>query len=150
VGEDETRTLKEWRELKGWSREELAAQTGVGADLIARLEEVGDPTYGAGTRMGERFFQEVISPLADALEAGAISMEVVPGEPMPGHYVFDILLLEELDPEAAEFLWTHVEELDLRIAVPNRWGVGLKTLEQADTQEDAEAIAAWRENNGWR
>jgi hypothetical protein len=65
-------------------------------------------------------------------------------------YVLDPLALEELSPEVAEFLGEHAEALDLRMAVPSRWGVVLKTLEQANTQADADAIFAWRKSNGWR
>jgi transcriptional regulator with XRE-family HTH domain len=152
MDDSENRTLQEWRELRGLSREELAEQTGVDADLIARLEELGDPTYGPDTWMGGEFAREVISPLADALgtSAEAIRMDVVPEEPMPGYYVLDILALEQLDPEIAEFLWTHAESLALRRAGPSRWGVVLTTLEHADTQETAETIFAWRQRNGWR
>ncbi len=147
------RTLRRWRERRGLSREELAELAGVDADLIARLEELGDPTYGPDTRMGQRFNREVLAPLADALldgSAEAFHIQVVPEEPMPGYYVLDPLALEELSPETAEFLGEHAEALDLRMAVPSRWGVVLKTLEQADTQADADAIVAWRASNGWR
>lgn len=50
--------------------------------------------------------------------------------------------LEELAPELFEFLVSHAGELDLQIAVPNRYDTHLKPYVEFDP-EDLEAVGAW-------
>jgi len=143
MDESKDRTLKEWREQRGLSREELAERTGVDAVLLARLEEVGDPTY-ADTIEGDAFLKEVIGPIMEVLglEEG-VAMDKVPIDAAAGAYVLDPGALSKLDEDVECFLAEHAEEIGLRVAVPNRWDVGLKPY--ADLEEaDYEAIVAYK------
>jgi transcriptional regulator with XRE-family HTH domain len=135
----EAKTLKEWRQLRGLSRDELAARVGIDAETIARLEEVGDPTY-ANSIEGDAYLNSVIGPIMEALELKeGVSLAEVPGEARPGNFVLDLAALWELDEGVARFLMEHAEELDLRCAVPNKWDVGLKRHEDV-TEADGRAI----------
>jgi hypothetical protein len=135
----EHRTLKEWREVRGLSRDELAERTGVDTETIARLEEVGDPTYVC-TRESDEYTNVVIGPIMEALGLqGGVELAEVPSEARPGHFVLDPSALSELDEGVARFLMEHAEEIDLRCAVPNEWDVGLKRHEDV-TEADGRAI----------
>ena len=135
----ESKTLKDWRELKGLSREELAEIASVDAETIARGEEVGDPTY-VNTIEGDAFLNEVIGPIMDALGLKeGVSLTEVPSKPKLGTFVLDLAGLSELDESVARFVLEHAEEIDLRCAVPNKWDVGLKRHEEV-TEADARAI----------
>jgi transcriptional regulator with XRE-family HTH domain len=137
--ENNGRTLREWRELRGMSREELAEKSGVDEDMIARLEEVGDPVE-SGTIEGDVFARRVIGPILDALDAhDGIAIASVPMDVTPGHWVLDFAALSDLDDSIADFLVEHAGEIALRVAVPNRWGIGLKRFADVDGA-DAQAI----------
>jgi transcriptional regulator with XRE-family HTH domain len=137
--EDKSRTLREWRELRGTSREELAEQSGVEPAMIARLEEVGDPTV-PNTIEGDRFANTVVAALMKALDAhGGIAIGSVPANAMPGHLVLDLMALARLDEDVADFLTRHAEEIHLRMAVPTCWGIGLKNYEDV-SEADYQAI----------
>jgi transcriptional regulator with XRE-family HTH domain len=135
----EGRTLKEWRELRGLSRDELAERVGVDAETIARLEEVGDPTY-ADTIEGDAYLNGVIGPIMEALGLdGGVALTELPSAARPGCFVLDPAALWELDESVARFIIEHAEEIDLRLAVPNKWDVGLKPHEYV-TEADVRAI----------
>jgi transcriptional regulator with XRE-family HTH domain len=135
---DESKSLKEWRELGGLSRAELAESVGVDAEIIARLEEVGHPTY-ADTMEDDAFLDSVIGPIMEVLGLKeGVSLTEVPSKVKPGNIVFDAAALWELDESVARFVMEHAEEIDLRCAIPNRWDVGLKRDEdvtEADSRE---------------
>ncbi len=139
---EDARTLKEWRELRGLSRAELAEATFLEEDLIARIEEVGIPTR-ASMRKDDDFTDEVLGSIMEALDLEEdIYFNDAPIESSPGDIVFDPSKLADLDPGIAEFLQSHAEELNLRVAVPNQWDVALKPY--ADIQrEDIKAIGEW-------
>jgi transcriptional regulator with XRE-family HTH domain len=135
----EDRTLREWRELRGFTREELAEKVGVPARVIARLEEVGDPTY-TNTIEGDAYLNGIIGPIMEALGIdGGVALAEVPRKARPGHLVLDGATLSELDEGIVRFLIEHAEEIDLRLAVPNKWDVRLKRHEYV-TEADAKAI----------
>jgi transcriptional regulator with XRE-family HTH domain len=138
----ESKTLREWRELRGLTREELAEKVGVSANIIARLEEVGDPTY-ADTLEGDTFLNHVIGPIMEALDLKeGVALTEVPVGVRPGYVVLDIAALWELDEGAVRLLLERAEELDLRLAVPNGWDVGLKRHEDV-TEADRRAITKY-------
>jgi transcriptional regulator with XRE-family HTH domain len=138
----EYKTLKEWRELRGLTREELAEKAGVSERVIGRLEEVGDPTY-ANTLEGDTFLNHVIGPIMEALELDeGVAFAEVPKEVRPGNVVLDMAALWELDEGVVRFLLEHAEELDVRLAVPNGWDVGLKSYEYV-TEADHKAITEY-------
>src|SRR5215217_3297613 len=135
----EYQTLKEWRELMGLSRDELAERTGVDTETIARLEEVGDPTY-TSTIERDEYLDEVMGPIMEELGLqGGVELTEVPNEARPGHLVLDLAALLELDKAVARFLMEHAKEINLRCAVPNKWDVGLKRFEEV-TEADGRAI----------
>ncbi len=140
---DKPRTLKEWRELRGLSREELAEQTFLDEKLIARIEEVGVPAP-ASIRKTDDFTDEVLGSIMEALDLEeGISFNDAPIEANPGDMVLDPSRLAKLDPGILEFLQSHAEELNLRVAVPNQWDVALKPY--ADIRgEDLKAMSEWR------
>ena len=81
----ESMTLREWRELRGLTREELAEKVGVSANIIARLEEVGDPTY-ADTLEGDTFLNHAIGPIMEALDLKeGVALTEVPVGVRPGY-----------------------------------------------------------------
>ena len=95
---------------------------------ITRWEEVGFPM-----REGieaDRFRSEIIGPLMDILNAReGIVTNTVPVEAQPGSYMLNPGALAKIDEDVLEFLHEHAEELGLRVAVPNRYDVGLKLYE---------------------
>ncbi len=145
----ESKTLREWRELRGLSRAELAEATSLEEELIARIEEVGVPTP-VSTRKDDDFTDEVLGSIMEALDIEEdIYFNDAPIEAKPGDFVLDPSKLADLDPGISEFLQSHAEELDLRVAVPNEWDVALKPY--ADIRrEDLETIRDWcREEAGY-
>jgi transcriptional regulator with XRE-family HTH domain len=144
---EENRTLKEWRELRGLSREELAEKAGVSVGILARLEEVGEP-YADDTVEGDAFLQLVTGPIMSALGLEEVVVtDVVPKYAAPGDLVLDPGGLAELDESVWRFLIEHAEEINLRVAVPNRWDVGLKRHQDV-SEADAVAIHSYLENQG--
>jgi transcriptional regulator with XRE-family HTH domain len=144
------KTFKEWRELRGLSREELAEKTWLDEELIARIEEVGVPTP-ASIRKADDFGSEVLDSISEALDIEeGVGYDVAPIEANPGDYVLNPTALAALDPGIVEFLKEHAEELDLRVGIPNQWDVALKPIGKVSL-EDAENIKAWRqEENAYR
>ncbi len=138
----EPRTLREWRELRGLSREELAEATFLEEELIARIEEVGVPSR-ASMRKDDDFTDEVLGSIMEVLNLKeGLHLNDAPIETQPGDFVLNPVELAKLNPEILEFLQSHAEELSLRVAVPNEWDVALKPC--ADIRwEDCEAIGDW-------
>jgi hypothetical protein len=142
VGED--KTLKEWRELRGLSREELADKSDVDLEDIARWEEVGFPTYFS-SRQGDALSQSFVGPLMEAPNAKeGVAATDAPVEAEPGAYVLDLAKLGELDSGVVEFLREHAEEIGLRMAVPNRWDVALQPFENLEP-EDVQVVIGYGE-----
>ncbi len=138
----EPKTLKEWREFRGLSRQQLAEATFLEEKLIARIEEVGVPTR-ASVRKDDDFTNEVLGSIMEALDLEEdIYFNDAPIESSPGDFVFDPSKLADLDPGIVEFLQNHAEELNLRVAVPNQWDVALKPYPDI-RREDLEAIRDW-------
>jgi transcriptional regulator with XRE-family HTH domain len=149
--------LKEYRELAGMDRRELAEAlgdvlSGAGLDwwpldewTIARWEDVGFPIDSERQRrQSDIFSNAVIGPMMEILGAGhkgLISTDAPPS-PRPGDLVLNPAALEDLAPEFFEFLLSHADELDLQMAVPNRYDTHLKPYAGCGP-EDLEAIGAW-------
>ncbi len=130
-----SRTLKEWREHRGLSREELAERVGVLASMIERWEEVGldeEP----GSRLGDLFVGKVMDALE--VEEGLV-FPYVPDSPKPG----DFIITPGAGAESLlEEIIEHAEELNLRMAAPDRWGQSLKPPKDL-SDEDHAAIAGY-------
>lgn len=149
------KTLKEWRELKGMSREELASELNdrltkqpagggmfwypVTGTHIARWEEVGLPVKEGFE--SDIFGNTVLSVLMDLLgvDEQGLDIEHMPVGPDAGHYVLNPAKLAALDVEVLAFLHEHAEELDLRTAVPNSHDIGLKPFVDVG-DDDVKAI----------
>jgi transcriptional regulator with XRE-family HTH domain len=138
----EVRTLKELRELRGFSRDELAEMIRVDPEDLARWEEVGLPVY-LGTKDDALFAFYVFPRLVDALNAYDNVIEAVeaPTEARPGDLVLSLGALLQIDPDTSCFLADHAKEINLRVAVPNRWDIALKRLENV-VPKDWEAIVS--------
>ncbi len=129
-------TLREWRELRGLSREDLAERIGVTAFEVERWEEVGFD-HPPGSRLGDFVAGKVV----DALDAGeGLKLEHVPSEPNPGD-----LIITGGPGVDIEDLIGRAEELNIRIAVPDRYGLSLKPLKDGLTEEDYAALAEYHE-----
>jgi transcriptional regulator with XRE-family HTH domain len=125
-----SKTLKEWREHRGLSREELAGRVGVVESMVERWEEVGLDAE-PGSRLGDLF----IGKLMEALEVEeGLMIEHVPDSPKVG----DLVITPGPDLGIEELL-ERAEELNLRIVIPDAWGQTLKPPAEA-TDEDYGAI----------
>jgi len=131
----EGKTLKEWRERRGLSREELADKSGVDLGDITWWEEVGFPTYYS-SRQGDASGRTFVGPLMEApnTKEGVVATDA-PVEAEPGAYVLDPAKLGELDSGVVEFLREHAEEIGLRMAVPSRWDVALQPFENLGPED---------------
>ncbi len=139
---DEAKTLKQWRELRGLTIQELAEATFLEEELIARIEEVGVP-MPASMRKADDFTDEVLGSIMDALDVKeGVRFNDAPIEAQPADFVLDPTALAELDAEILEFLQSHAEEISLRVAVPNKWDVALKPYANI-RREDYEALREW-------
>jgi transcriptional regulator with XRE-family HTH domain len=131
-----SRTLREWREYRGISREELAERVGVTASMIERWEDIG-LDYEPGSRAGDY----IVGKFMDALEIEeGLRLEHVPSEPKPGD-----LVITGGPGVDIEDLIERAEELNVRIAVPDRFGLSLKPLKDGLTEEDFAALAEYHE-----
>ena len=134
----EPQTLKKWRELRGFTVEELAAAIGQEPERIERWEEIGWD-WEAYTREGDVENQAVIGALFDVLKIeGGMDGVHAPSSPTPGQYVVNPAKLPE---DVLRYLHEHAEEVGLRLALPSRWGPYLKEYEHLEPA-DFEAILA--------
>lgn len=122
-----------WRRQElGLSREELAERVGVTAHMVERWEEIGLDAE-PGSRLGDLFIGKVMDALE--IEEGLI-FPCVPDSPKPG----DLIITPGSEAGTnIEGLVEHSEELDIRISVPDRFGLSLKPLKEV-TGEDYAAI----------
>lgn len=123
-----SRTIKDWREFRVISREDLASKLDLPVEVIERWEEIGFDVK-PGTRAGDF----MLSKLAKALDAGeGLSVEYVPSGPEVG----DLIIKPGPEADALiEDLFEGAEGLDLRMCVPDAWGHTLrpaKELSEAD------------------
>lgn len=127
-----SRTLKEWREHRGLSLEELAGRVGVDAVMVERWEEVG-----LDAEPGSRYGDYLIHKIMEALEVEeGLRLKDVPSEPKPGD-----LIITGGPGVDIEDLVERAEELNVRITVPDRFGLSLKPLKDGVSEEDYAAIA---------
>jgi transcriptional regulator with XRE-family HTH domain len=146
----ESKTLKEWRELRGYTVQELADRTGFPPARIRRWEEVGFDFY-ADTREGDPLFQEAMTKLNRVLGPIPEGMSVVeaPSQPVPGDWV-----LRPVDTEILDELASRREEYGARLVVPTRWGPAIKEYKDttlADHKakgEYAKAEVEWLQAEG--
>ena len=130
---NEPRTLKEWRELRGMSIDEVAGKTGFPPEQIRRWEEVGFDAHPY-TKKGDELLNEALGELYLVLgveEEGMSGPDYAPSAPRPGSFVV------EPNPEVleVEFIQRNAEALDLRLAVPTEWGTILKPLGDVSGEE---------------
>ncbi len=127
-----SKTLKEWREHRGLSLEELAGRVGVDAIMAERWEEIG-----LDAEPGSRYGDYLIHKIMEALEVEeGLRLKDVPSEPNPGD-----LVITGGPGVDIEDLIERAEELNIRIAVPDRFGLSLKPLKDGISEEDYAAIA---------
>lgn len=127
-----SKTLKEWRELRGLTREELAQRIGVTADMVERWEEIG-LDYEPGSRAGDYLVGKIMEVLE--VEEG-LRLEHIPSEPKPG----DLVITPAAGAESLlEEILEHSEELHVRMAVPDGCGLSLKPPRDL-TDEDQGAV----------
>jgi len=125
-------TLKEWRELRGLSREDLAERAGVTASMVERWEEIG-----LDAAPGSRYGDHLVGRLFGALDIdGSLILENVPSEPNPG----DLVVTPGAGVEPGDLLKLVADPDAVRIAVPNDWGLTLKPVHEL-TEEDHAAMA---------
>lgn len=126
-----SRTLREWREYRGLSREELAGRVGVHAGAVRRWEEIG-----LDCEPGSRAGDYIVGKVMEALEVEeGLKLEHVPSEPKPG----DMVITPGPGVDIEDLIG-RAEELNVRIAVPDRFGLSLKPLKDGLTEEDYAAI----------
>lgn len=120
---NEDRSLSEWRNLAGYSPEEVAEHIGMDEREYRRWEEVGPP-YPNSSRKGDQFIETYL-PRAEEL-LGPMDRVVspdAPREPDAGSLV--ISFPWKLDDTVMDYLQEHADELYLRVAVPNRFDAAL-------------------------
>jgi transcriptional regulator with XRE-family HTH domain len=136
--DNKSRTLKEWRELRRLTVEELADAIGQEPFLVERWEAIGWD-WEPYTRSGDAEKQDVLGSLLDVLNiTGGIVGVHAPPSPEPGQYVVDPTKLPE---HVLRFFNEHAEEIGLRMALPSRWGPYLKEHEHLEPA-DLEALEA--------
>lgn len=129
------KNLKEWREHRNLSREDLAERAGFPVEAIERWEEVGFDVE-PGSRSGD----VVVNRLMNVLDAGeGMRTEYMPDSPKPGD-----LVITPGEGAGVEDLIERAEELNVRISVPDRFGLSLKPLKEV-SGEDYAAIARYFE-----
>ncbi len=99
--------------------------------MVERWEEIGFDAE-PGSKLGDFFIHKIMEALE--VEDG-LRLEHVPSEPKPGD-----LIITGGPGVDIEDLIGRAEELDVRIAVPNRFGLSLKPLKDGITEEDYAAI----------
>ncbi|MBA2693953.1 MAG: helix-turn-helix domain-containing protein [Rubrobacter sp.] len=126
-----SKTLKEWREHRGLSLEELAERIGVTVLMVERWEEIGLDAE-PGSPLGDRFIHKIMEALE--VEEGLVFPHV-PDSPKPGD-----LVITPGEGMEVEDLMEYAEELDVRVSVPDRFGLSLKPVKGV-SEEDFAAIA---------
>jgi transcriptional regulator with XRE-family HTH domain len=134
-------TLKEFRELRGMSVEELADESGVPAQMIERWEGVGMDAAPI-TRKADFFAYHQLAALGEVLGFDRVKVPFAASEAEPGDMVITAFRpserLERLVQEALD-----TEGVNVRIAVPTeRWGVVLKSADEV-TPEERQAIDSY-------
>jgi transcriptional regulator with XRE-family HTH domain len=125
-------TIRERREELGLSLEELAERIGVTASMVERWEEIGLDAE-PGSRLGDYLIHKIMGELGS--EEGLVFPHV-PDSPRPGD-----LVITGGPGVDIEDLIERAEELDIRIAVPDRFGLSLKPLKDGLSEEDCAALA---------
>ncbi len=125
-------TIRERREELGLSLEELAERIGVAASMVQRWEEVGLDAE-PGSRYGDYLIHKIMEALG--VEEG-LRLDHVPDSPKPGD-----LIITGGPGVDIEDLIERAEELNVRIAVPDRFGLSLKPLKDGISEEDYAALA---------
>ena len=129
-------TLKELRELRGVSLEELADRTRIPQELLERWEEIGIDAAPC-TWKADFWADEELSVILEVLDADRVRPKFAPTSPEPGQLVIE----SPKDPALMDLLTQRALELGLRVAVPTeKWGVVLKDA-HALTPDDTQAIA---------
>lgn len=137
----EDRTLKEWRELRGLSREDLAQRLGLTALMVERWEEVG-----LDAEPGSRYGDYLVGRIFDALDIdGSLNLEDVPSEPNPG----DVVIRPEAGLDIDELLKLAEEPDAVRIAVPNEWGLSLKPIGELAEEDHAALVEHFRQERAY-
>ena len=127
-----SRTLREWREHRDLSREELAERIGVTENMVERWEEIG-----LDAEPGSRYGDYLVGRITDALRVdGVLHLEHVPDSPNPG----DLVITPGPGVDIEDLL-ERAEELNVRVAVPSKWGPMMKPIEELEAA-DHKAIAA--------
>ncbi|WP_119067734.1 helix-turn-helix domain-containing protein [Rubrobacter indicoceani] len=125
-----SRNIAEWREFRGFSREDLATKLDLPVEVIERWERVG-----LDVKPGTRYGDFMLSKLSEALDAGeGLSVEYVPSGPGVGDLVIKPV------PEAdalIEALFERAGELDLRMCVPDEWGHTLRPAKELSETDQA-------------
>ncbi len=125
-------TIRERREELGLSLEELAERIGVTASMVERWEEIG-----LDAEPGSRYGDYLIHKIMEALEVEeGLRLKDVPSEPKPGD-----LVITPGPGVDIEGLIERAGELNVRVAVPDRFGLSLKPLKDGLSEEDCAALA---------
>lgn len=128
-------TIRGRREELGLSLEEVAERIGVTSSTVRRWEEIG-LDYEPGSRAGD-YLVYLVGRIMEALEVEeGLLLEHVPSKPKIGDMVITPgpgVDIEDLIGRAGE--------LNVRITVPDRFGLSLKPLKDGLTEEDYAAIA---------
>lgn len=129
------RDLKEWREHRNLSREDLAERAGFPVEAIERWEEVGFDVE-PGSRGGD----VVVNRLMNVLDAGeGMRTKYVPDAPESG----DLVITPAGFPGyggaggLVEEILEHSEELNVRMFVPDEFGGRLVNIEDFSDEDDA-------------
>ena len=132
MSNDSSKTLAEWREHRGLSREELAERVGATAQMVERWEEIGLDVE-PGSRHGDYLVGRIMAALR---VDGELHLGHVPDSPNPGD-----LVISPGPGVNIEDLLERAEELNVRVAAPSKWGPMMKPIERLGTA-DYKAIAA--------
>lgn len=137
-----TRTIQEWRELRSMSIEGLAECIGVPESMVERWEKIG---LGAepGSLTGDYF----MSRLVEALDAGeGLKISYVPDSPNPG----DLIITPGRTPGfEIEDLLDRAEALNLRVAVPDPYGMSLKPPKNLTDEDNAALIKHFKRERAY-
>ena len=130
-----SKTLKELRELRGLTLEELADRTNIPKTKLRRWEEVGldAAPYTTAATLAEDNLESVL----DVLDADNVTHpSYTPSTPEPGQLVMDC----PDNLQLMNLLWERADELALRVAVPSKKWVTLLKEPPNVTLEDVRAI----------
>ncbi len=139
---EDAKTLKEWRELRGLSAQEVADRVGVDLSRYQRWEEVGFD-WDSDTREGAELLDLYVAKLMRVfgLPDEGLVVNDVPSKPNPGDLVVRGV------PEIVRLLSEYGDEINPRMAVPTRWGIVLKPTKDV-TFEDHKAIGEHAKADG--